>query len=88
MRQLTKRPTDVPTSCAGKESATPASAAEKAMHHKADAAAYVTPDVSLEARRARRMDALMKMLDLWEKSNPGIGPVDGVEYQKTMRAEW
>jgi hypothetical protein len=45
-------------------------------------------ELTAEERRVKRMDALMKMRDLWDKSNPGIGPIDGVEYQKAMRAEW
>lgn len=46
------------------------------------------PTLTARERRAKRMDALMKMRDLWDKSNPGTGPIDGVEYQIAMRVEW
>lgn len=39
----------------------------------------------LDSRAVRRA-ALMKMRDLW--NDTGAKSADGVEYQKTMRAEW
>lgn len=36
--------------------------------------------------RAVRHAALMKMRDLW--NDDGAEPIDGVEYQNAMRAEW
>lgn len=53
----------------------------------------VTERVQAETRRAIRREALMKMQKLWQESNPdgliynGVA-MDGVEYQKAIRAEW
>lgn len=48
----------------------------------------VGTDLGLAERQAKRRDALMRMRDLWDLSNAGLEKVDGVEYQKAMRAEW
>lgn len=50
--------------------------------------ASVGTDVGMAEIQAKRREALMKMRDLWDLSNAGLEQVDGVEYQKAMRAEW
>ncbi|HWW69534.1 MAG TPA: hypothetical protein VN089_06330 [Duganella sp.] len=45
-------------------------------------------DPDLAERQAKRYKALMKMRDLWDSGNVNLEKIDGVEYQKAMRAEW
>lgn len=57
--------------------------------HSADApvAVAATPgDASANARRAKRLAAVMAMHGIW-KDDP-TKPQDGVEYQREVRAEW
>lgn len=47
--------------------------------------------LSLEQRRAKRKEALIKMRELWNNSQARANRPegeDGVAYQKRMRAEW
>lgn len=50
--------------------------------------AAVALDQGLAERQAKRYKALMKMRDLWDSDNVDLEKIDGVEYQKAMRAEW
>lgn len=52
-----------------------------------DAEVLVQPGLKVAVvESGERYAALMKMRELWKKHRPD--PVDGVEYQNAMRAEW
>ena len=64
---------------------------ESARSTQPDTADTTFSALSLEQRRAKRKEALIKMRELWNNSQARANRPegeDGVAYQKRMRAEW